>query len=56
MAKKELKFYDVKEKQSFYTNKYDTRVKTGNKGKRKFAVAKSPFNKGMECWRVLGKA
>lgn len=49
-----LEFYDVKEKKKFKTSKYKvvTRMVKGNK--RRFAVAKSPYNK-IDSWRVLAK-
>ena len=43
-----LKFYDVKGKKSFTTDKY----RIVKKGGRKFAVAKAPS--GIEAWRVMG--
>jgi hypothetical protein len=49
MAEK-LKFYDLRAKKSFMTDKY----KTVNKKGRKFAIAQSPS--GGESWRILGKA
>jgi hypothetical protein len=48
MAEK-IKFYDLKAKKSFTTDKYKVVVK---KGKR-FAVAKAPS--GIDSWRLLGK-
>jgi len=53
---KKLKFYDMKGKKNFMSDKYRTEKK---KNKRtgvtmKFAVAKAPS--GIESWRVLGKA
>lgn len=45
-----LKFYDLKNKKSFMTDKYDMKVKNG----RRFAVAKAPS--GSESWRILGMA
>ena len=45
-----LKFYDVKGKKSFTTDKYRTTTRNG----RRFAVAKAPS--GVESWRVLGMA
>ena len=46
-----LKFYDLKAKKPFTTDKYKVVVKN----KRRFAVAKAPHGK-YECWRVLGKS
>jgi len=50
----QLKFYDVKAKKSFVTDKYKIVVKKVNKGSRRFAVAKSPHS-NIEAWRILGK-
>lgn len=44
-----LKFYDLKAKKSFQTDKYAERMKSG----RRFAVASTPT--GGTAWRVLGK-
>lgn len=51
-----LKFYDVKSKKKFSTDKYAIKKK---KNKRtgvtmKFAVANAPS--GIKAWRVMGKA
>lgn len=43
-----LKFYDVKAKKSFTTDKFKTVVK----GKRKFVVAKSPIT-GIQVFRIV---
>ena len=53
---KKLKFYDVKAKKKFTTDKYKkvTRKNPRTKIKMKFAVAKAPS--GIESWRILGKA
>jgi len=48
MAKK-LKFYDVKAKKSFMSDKY----KMVTKGKTKFAVAKAPS--GIDSYRIVGR-
>jgi len=45
-----LKFYDVKGKKSFMSEKYKMVTKKG----RKFAVAKAPS--GIEAYRIVGKA
>lgn len=45
-----LKFYDVKDKKSFMSNKY----KVVTKNNRRFAVADAPS--GIKSWRVLGMA
>jgi len=44
---KKLKFYDLKAKRSFKTDKYAIRVKKG----RRFAVATAPS--GISAWRIL---
>lgn len=44
-----LKFYDVKGKKSFSTDKYKVVVKKG----RRFAVAKAPT--GIDSYRILPK-
>lgn len=46
--KKKLKFFDLKRKRSFSTNKYSYKIRAG----RKFAVAKAPS--GVKSWRILG--
>ena len=46
---KKLKFYDLKAKKSFSTDKYTAKTKKG----RRFAVAKTPS--GSTAWRILGK-
>lgn len=46
-----LKFFDVKAKKSFTTDKF----KVVKKGRRRFAVAKSPHS-GIQAWRIMGKA
>jgi len=45
-----LKFYDLRAKKAFTTDKYTIKTKKG----RRFAIAKSPS--GVESWRILGKA
>jgi len=45
-----LKFYDVKAKKAFTSDKYKYVTKKG----RKFAVAKAPS--GIMAWRIVGKA
>lgn len=56
MKGKTLKFYDVKAKKKFSTDKYRTTIKKNPRTKlrMKFAIAKGPS--GNDCWRVLGKA
>jgi hypothetical protein len=44
-----LKFYDVKSKKGFSTDKYNVR----KKGPRTFAVAKAPS--GIPAWRIMPK-
>lgn len=44
-----LKFYDVKGKKSFTSDKF----KVVKKGKRNFAVAKAPS--GIEAYRIISK-
>jgi hypothetical protein len=44
-----LKFYDLKGKKSFMSDKYKLVVKKG----RKFAVAKAPS--GNDAWRIVSK-
>jgi hypothetical protein len=46
-----LKFYDVKAKQAFETDKYEVVTR----GSRRLAVATSPFT-GIKVYRFLGKA
>jgi len=55
MANKKLKFYDIKAKQAFETDKYEVIEKETKRGKMKFAVAISPFT-GLKVYRLLGKA
>jgi len=45
-----LKFYDLKGRKSFMSDKYRKVKKSG----RLFAVCKAPS--GIESWRILGKA
>lgn len=45
-----LKFYDLKARKSFHTDKFKTVVKKG----RKFAVATAPS--GIKSWRIIGRA
>jgi len=46
---KRLKFYDLKNRKSFETDKY----KIVNKGKRRFAVAQAPS--GIDSYRIISK-
>jgi len=50
MANEKLKFYDVKGKKKFTTDKYIIKVKKG----RRFAIADAPS--GIKAWRIMGKA
>ena len=45
-----LKFYDLKKRKSFSTDKY----KIVTKKNRRFAVADAPS--GIKSWRIVGKA
>lgn len=47
--KSSLKFYDVRAKKGFSTEKYREQIKSG----RRFAVATSPS--GGTAWRILPK-
>jgi len=47
-----LKFYDVKAKKSFYSDRYKLVVKRTRSGNRKFAVCKAPS--GIDSWRIVG--
>jgi len=48
-----LKFYDVKGKSSFTTDKFKTVKKMTKRGMMRFAVAKAPS--GIEAYRILPK-
>ena len=50
---KRLKFYDLKRRKSFTTDKYRLTSKRTKKGMRYFAVTKAPSN--VESWRIVGK-
>jgi hypothetical protein len=55
MSKKQkLKFYDVKAKQAFETDKYEVVEKETASGPMLFAVASSPYT-GTKVYRLLGK-
>jgi len=55
MAEK-LKFFDIKAKKEFYTDKYEIKIVEKKKGgKVKIAFAKSPYT-GIKCARILGPA
>ena len=48
-----LKFYDLKAKQYFETDKYEVVVKETKRGKVKIAFATSPYT-GKKIARILG--
>jgi len=53
MSKRQkLKFYDVKAKKSFSTNRYSVVKRRVRGSTTTFAVAKSPFS-GIKCYRVI---
>jgi len=55
MSKRQkLKFYDVKAKQSFDTDKYDVVEKETARGAMLFAVATSPYT-GVKVYRLIGR-
>ena len=54
MSKQKLKFYDIKAKQSFETDKYEVVEKETARGPMMFAVATSPYT-GVKVYRLLGK-
>jgi len=55
MSKRQkLKFYDVKAKQSFETDKYDVVEKETARGAMLFAVATSPYT-GVKVYRLIGR-
>ncbi len=47
-----LKFFDVKAKKAFETDKYELVEKTSSKGVVIFAVATSPYT-GIKSWRII---
>lgn len=49
----QLKFYDLKKKRTFTTDKFKFVVKQTKAGKRYFAVANAPS--GVKSWRIVGK-
>ena len=53
MAEK-LKFYDVKGKKKFTSDKYKFVTKKTKRGPVRFAVSKAPS--GIQAWRIVGKA
>ena len=54
-ARKKLKFYDLKARQSFETDEYEVVERQTARGPMLFAVAESPLT-GMKVWRLLGRA
>jgi len=48
-----LKFYDLKKKSSFETNKYVFESKSTSKGMRYFAIATAPS--GIKSYRIVSK-
>lgn len=48
-----LKFYDVKGKKSFTTDKFKFTSKKTKAGMRYFAIAKAPS--GINAWRIVSK-
>lgn len=48
-----LKFYDLKKKKSFTTNRYKFTKKKTKTGMRYFAIAKAPS--GIPSWRIVSK-
>ncbi len=53
MAKQNLKFYDLKKRKSFYTDKYKVFSKKSIKGTRYFAETTSPS--GTKSTRLISK-
>ena len=52
--KQKLKFYDIKAKQAFETDKYEVVEKQTARGPMLFAVATSPYT-GKKVYRLLGR-
>ena len=48
---KQLKFYDLKAKKSFVTDKYKVKAITTKSGKRSLALTKGPS--GAKCARII---
>lgn len=46
-----LKFYDVKGKKTFYSDKYKFVIKRTKAGNRKFAICEAPS--GIDAWRIV---
>jgi len=53
-TKQKLKFYDIKAKQAFETDKYEVVEKQTVRGTMLFAVATSPYT-GAKVYRLIGK-
>jgi len=53
-TKQKLKFYDIKAKQAFETDKYEVVEKQTARGAMIFAVATSPYT-GVKVYRLIGK-
>ncbi len=53
-TKQKLKFYDIKAKKPFETDKYEVVEKQTARGPMLFAVATSPYT-GTKVYRLLGK-
>ncbi len=51
---KKLKFYDIKAKQAFETDRYEVVEKETARGSMLFAVAASPYT-GIKIYRLLGR-
>ncbi|MEZ0394679.1 MAG: hypothetical protein ABWK00_06550 [Desulfurococcaceae archaeon] len=51
-----LKFFDLKAKKYFETDKYEVVIKETKRGKIKIAFAESPYNPGKKFARILGPA
>jgi len=50
---KKLKFYDLKKKKSFMSDKYKFVTKNTSRGKTYFVKTIAPS--GIESWRIVGK-
>ena len=47
-----LDFYDVKARKKFRTDKFKIVIKNTKRGKKKFAIARSPIT-GIEAYRLV---
>lgn len=54
MSKQKLKFYDIKARKAFETDKYEVIEKKTARGPMMFAVATSPYT-NIKVYRLLGK-